>query len=423
MNATLKSTVRPRQGTGEGRRGGADGADGAAEKYRVMVVDDSSIIRGFISRYLEEDESLSVVATAANGLMALRNLPSARPDVVVLDIEMPEMDGMTALPKILEAAPDVRVVMASTLTRKNAEISMRAIQLGASDYVPKPESTREVHASLDFRRELVEKVKIYAAKRRRSLGLPLPGGRLPDSARPDGRAESRRSAYTVVRRGEAKAETSARPLRTTEDGDRRIVLRAASVARPELLAIGASTGGPQAVIALVQSIAGAVSGVPVVIVQHMPPTFTGILADHIGRASGLAVKEAEDGETAQRGRVYVAPGGYHMTVRREAGQSLLQINQDPPENFCRPAVDPLLRSLATGLGNRTLAVILTGMGHDGLRGARDLVGAGSTLLAQDEASSVVWGMPGAVATAGLCTAVEPLYALGARIRKLLGGAR
>jgi len=419
VNATLKTTV----GSRRGGAGDTPGPSGPAEKYRVMVVDDSSIIRGFISRYLEEDDAISVVATAANGNMALRNLTSARPDVVVLDIEMPEMDGMTALPKILETAPDVRVVMASTLTRKNAEVSMRAIQLGASDYVPKPESTREVHASLDFRRELVEKVKIYAAKRRRALGLPLPGGQLPESAQPAGRAEGRRPAYTVVGRNDTRGETASRPARAAEGGARQIVLRTASTARPELLAIGASTGGPQALIALMSSISSAVAGVPVVIVQHMPPTLTGILADHIARASGLAVREAKDGEPAERGHVYVAPGGYHMTILRDSGRNILRLDQEPPENFCRPAVDPLFRSLASGFGNRALAVILTGMGHDGLRGARDLVGAGSTLLAQDEESSVVWGMPGAVAMAGLCAAVEPLDTLGGCIRKLLGGGR
>ncbi|RMD87472.1 MAG: chemotaxis response regulator protein-glutamate methylesterase [Alphaproteobacteria bacterium] len=382
-----------------------------------MVVDDSAVIRGFLTRYLQADGSIKVVSTAANGIMALRNLAGADVEVVVLDIEMPEMDGMTALPKILEAEPDVQVVMASTLTRKNAEISLRALKLGAVDYVPKPESNREVNANIDFQRELVEKVKIYAAARRRAKGVPLPEGERAPGVQP--KPVSRRVSYTTTARRQpaapARHSTPSSPY-----GAKPIVLRQPSMLAPEILAIGSSTGGPQALLSLLTKLAPRIKNIPVLIVQHMPATFTAILADHLGRATGLPASEPEDGEVVRAGHIYVARGGYHMRVERDGGVTRIRLDQGPEENFCRPAVDPLFRSVAETYGGKALAVVLTGMGHDGLRGARDLVGAGGTLIAQDEASSVVWGMPGAVATAGLCAAVVPLHAMDDHIAKALG---
>ncbi|GAK33141.1 chemotaxis response regulator protein-glutamate methylesterase of group 2 operon [alpha proteobacterium Q-1] len=410
------------------------------DPFRVMVVDDSAVIRGFLVRYLEQDGAIKVVATASNGIMALRTMNTAKPEVVVLDIEMPEMDGMTALPKILEADPDVRVVMASTLTRKNAEISLRALQLGASDYVPKPETTRAVNANIDFRQELVEKVKVYGAARRRALRQEMPGGQTPggvpslrEGAATTAPVRARSSYQVVARRGDEPAsrpamarpgrgaEPSAGALRTLRVGEREITLRAPSKSRPEILVIGSSTGGPQALIQVFTGIKDAVKHLPVLVVQHMPATFTAILADHLGRASGLPSSEAKDGEKLLPGHIYVAPGNHHMTMRRGEAGIVLGLDQNEPENFCRPSVDPMFRSVAGLYGARTLAVILTGMGHDGLRGARDLVGTGATLIAQDEASSVVWGMPGAVATAGLCSAVTPLSEIPDIIIKSLRG--
>nr|WP_210432190.1 chemotaxis response regulator protein-glutamate methylesterase [Iodidimonas gelatinilytica] len=397
-----------------------------AAPFRVMVVDDSAVIRGFLTRYLEEDGTIKVVATASNGLMALRSLETAKPEVVVLDIEMPVMDGMTALPKILEADPQVKVVMASTLTRKNAEVSLRALQMGAADYVPKPETTRAVNANIDFRQELVEKVKVYAAARRRTRREDMPGGKVPGGV-PSLRegatkapAPRARANYTVVAR--RSEEAAPKPVRmAAPNGERQIVLRPPSKSKPDILVIGSSTGGPQALIKLIGGIKDAVKHTPILVVQHMPATFTSILADHLGRASSLPSSEAQDGEPLLPGHIYVAPGDYHMTVRREGARTVLALDQNPQENFCRPAVDPMFRSVAGIYGARALAVVLTGMGHDGLRGARDLVGSGATLVAQDEASSVVWGMPGAVATAGLCSAVVPLSDMAGVIVKSLGG--
>jgi len=388
-----------------------------------MVVDDSAVIRGFLTRYLEAESTIKVVATAANGAMALRNLSHARPDVVVLDIEMPEMDGLTALPKILEAAPDVRVVMASTLTHKNAEVSLRCMRMGAADYVPKPASNQDVNTNLDFRRELVEKVKVYAAARRNTRGLALPGGRLPASAQPSPAAPGEQRDRGYERYERAQSRDTAATVRPLNDRGRDIVLRAPSSSRPDILAVAASTGGPQALIDFFSQARGFVERLPVIVVQHMPATFTAILADHLARSSGLDCVEATDGTRPKAGHVYIAPGGYHLTVRRDGAAVALVLDQNEPENFCRPAVDPLFRSLAEVYGARTLAVMLTGMGHDGLRGARTLVQAGATLLAQDEASSVVWGMPGAVATAGLCAAVVPLSDMPRTVGKFLGTGR
>ena len=407
--------------------------------YRVMVVDDSAVIRGFLSRYLEEDADIDVVTTAGNGAVALRQLDSHDIEVVVLDIEMPVMDGMKALPQMLEKYPDLQVVMASTLTLKNAEISLRALQLGAVDYVPKPETNRSVNSNVDFRRELVEKVKAWAGRRRTKKGERQPkstasGTRRTDVsfARPGSASNDRTAGFVTAKRTATTATpVRAKVARSADNTVREpaafgvktdITLRKGSIRKPSVLAIGSSTGGPQALMRFFAGFAQAPS-VPIIITQHMPSNFTAILATHLGQATGWPSKEGDDGEVLKAGHIYVAPGGKHMIVEQDGGALRLQLNEDPPENFCRPAVDPLFRSLAKTTGERTLAVVLTGMGHDGLKGARDLTRVGATVLAQDEESSVVWGMPGAVATAGLCTEVLPIDDLGKKTAtRLQGGA-
>lgn len=409
--------------------------------YRVMVVDDSAIIRGFLSRYLNEDPSVDVVTTANNGLVALRQLEKHDIEVVVLDIEMPEMDGMTALPKLIEQKPDVQVVMASTLTLKNAEVSLRALQLGAVDYVPKPETTRSVHANVDFRRELVEKVKAWAGRRRTKKGEDQPvdtSGNAtkrsgPSFTRPTrpGAAGERASGFVSApsrstrtapgfTRSAARAETPEPGQPAAFGSDAKIVLRKGTYRKPGILAIGSSTGGPQALMKFFKTFKKA-PDVPVVITQHMPANFTAILATHLGQATGWPSKEGADGDLLEAGHIYVAPGGKHMVIAVEDGVYKVRLNDDPPENFCKPAVDPLYRSIASTYGERALAVVLTGMGHDGLKGAREMTRHNANVLAQDEATSVVWGMPGAVATAGLCTEVLPLEELGTTVAKRLQG--
>ena len=394
--------------------------------YRVMVVDDSAIIRGFLCRYLSEDPNIDVVTTANNGLVALKQLDMHDIEVVVLDIEMPEMDGLTALPKMMNKQPDLQVVMASTLTRKNAEVSLRSLQMGAVDYVPKPETARSVNANIDFRRELVEKVKAWASRRRTKLnrndaqsGKPvdIPGFTKPARpTAPAGFVSASRPKPTVVHAKSFVTPTVEVKQNTAATHS----LRRGSARRAEVLLVGSSTGGPQA---LMKFFAGFPKRpeVPVLITQHMPATFTAILADHLQQATGWDSCEAKDGMKVEAGNLYVAPGGKHMEIRKEDGILCVRLTDDPPENFCRPAVDPLFRSAATIFGERILAVILTGMGHDGLKGAREITKKGATLLAQDEASSVVWGMPGAVATAGLCTEILPITELGLAASKRLQG--
>jgi two-component system chemotaxis response regulator CheB len=406
-------------------------AAGAAsgKPYRVMVVDDSAIIRGFLCRYLSEDPEIDVVTTANNGKVALRQLELHDIEAVVLDIEMPEMDGMTALPLIIKQKPGIQVVMASTLTLKNAEISLRAMQMGAVDYVPKPETARSVNASIDFRRELVEKVKAWAARSRKKRGEPIPGASAeakPANTAGFVRPERKATGFVSAARPSAVSVSAPRATgaaNTEKDVSPKsnIQLRQGSKIRPKALAIGSSTGGPQALLKFFEAFTKK-PDVPIFITQHMPATFTSILATHLAQATGWVAQEGKDGDDVRPGEIYIAPGGKHMEIVKKDGKYVIRLTDDPPENFCRPAVDPMFRSLVKVYGDAILAVILTGMGHDGLKGSRELTKVGGTVLAQDEASSVVWGMPGAVATAGLCTEVLPLDEIGtATIKRLQGG--
>ncbi len=353
---------------------------------RVMVVEDSAVIRGQIVRALDADPAIEVVASARNGEIAVAEIAKTEIDVVVLDIEMPVMDGMTALPLLLRARPGVKVVMASTLTRVNAQVSLQALSKGASDYIAKPTSSGALISANDFKRELVEKVKALAGntKRRGRQAAAVPEA-------------GKRSLY-----------------------QKPVTLRAPGRSRPDILAIGSSTGGPQALLKLLGTLKTSVK-IPIMITQHMPATFTTILAEHISRASGLLAAEGVDGETVESGRVYVAPGDFHMRVEQKGANRVIRLGQEEKENFCRPAVDPMLRSIVAVYGANTLAVILTGMGHDGRDGCAEVVKRGGTVVAQDEQSSVVWGMPGAVATTGLCSAVLPLDDLAPHVSKILQG--
>ena len=366
-----------------------------SDPFRVMVVDDSAVIRGLLKRALEADPAVSVVALVSNGQHALSTLARQDIEVIVLDIEMPVMDGMTALPLLLDARPGVQVVMASTLTRKNAEISLRAMTMGAADYVTKPSSTSEIHSADSFKHELVEKIKALAAAGR--------NGRRKIIARPVQKPTS----------------DSALPRKTgVAYAPANIKLRPAARQMPDVIAIGSSTGGPQALFEVLGHLGTDIKQ-PILITQHMPATFTALLAEHITKTSKIPASEAKDGETILPGHIYVAPGGHHMVVERGKTGNHIRLNTDPPENFCRPAVDPMLRSMAKIYGSRLLVVILTGMGADGQKGGAVATEAGGTVIAQDEATSVVWGMPGAVATAGLCSAVLPLPEIAPYIRKFV----
>ncbi|MBL4801353.1 MAG: chemotaxis response regulator protein-glutamate methylesterase [Emcibacter sp.] len=364
-------------------------------QYRVMVVDDSAVIRGLMSRWLSEDPSIQIVGTAGNGEIALNSMARYDPEIIILDIEMPVMDGLTALPKFFEIDPKVKVIMASTLTGRNAEISMRALSMGASDYVSKPTSNREIASSMGFQEELISKViSIAAASRLRNGG------------------EVYKGKVSLVDKQFTQTLTN-----TGQINKRKFLSGKSSV-----LAIGSSTGGPQALLSVLKDM-GSVD-VPIVITQHMPATFTKILAKHLSQSTNLECKEAEEGDELENGKVYLAPGDYHMTIVERAGKKVVSLNQGEPENFCRPSVEPMFRSLMEVYGSEIFAVMLTGMGHDGLEASRKLVEMGGKLIAQDEETSIVWGMPGAVSNAGLCSGVYPLNQIGTIIKeKLMGLAK
>lgn len=375
----------------------------ASAPYRVLLVDDSAVVRGLIARSLKRDPMIEIVATAGDGERGLSMLRQNDVEVVVLDIEMPRMDGLTALPLMLKEDPRLQVIMASTLTLRNADISLRALSLGAKDYIPKPTSSGALTAAESFHRELVDKVKALGANRRRMA--PRSSATVAPQPAPSARP-------AIARPAPSAASPEAPPFRLRPAPTRAF--------RPDVLAVGSSTGGPQALFSLVKAL-GRNLEIPVLVTQHMPPTFTTILAEHLARASGWPAAEAKDGDRIQSGRIYVAPGDFHMLVERSAAGRVTRLAQTPPENFCRPSVDPMLRSLATAFDGRVLAVILTGMGHDGRDGARTIVAAGGQVIAQDEATSVVWGMPGAVAQAGLCRAVLPLDQIGPMVLRVATG--
>jgi two-component system chemotaxis response regulator CheB len=372
----------------------------SGRRIRVMIVDDAIVVRGLFSRWVGAEPELEVVASLRTGREAVTQIERADPDVVVLDIDMPELDGIAALPLLLAKKPDLIVIMASTLTRRNAEISLRALSLGATDYIPKPTSNQEVAGSVSFRRELIEKVKTLGLRSKRL------------------RASAVRAAPLLP----AKASPPLQPRHPSQDHPP-LSLRPMPAIAPRVLLIGSSTGGPQALNTIIGNIASVIERVPVLITQHMPPTFTAILAEHLARVGKCPVHEAKHGEDINAGTIYIAPGGKHMTVARRDGTAVISIEDGPLVNFCKPAVDPLFASAATVFGSKAMALVLTGMGSDGLNGGNAIVAAGGFVIAQDEATSVVWGMPGQVAMAGLCSAVLPINEIAPRLTRLFAGER
>ena len=370
----------------------------------MMVVDDSVVIRGLISRWIGAEPDMMVAASLRTGLEAVQQLERINPDVAVLDIEMPELDGISALPRMLAKKRDLIVIMASTLTRRNAEISFKALSLGASDYIPKPETTREPAAADIFHHDLIQKIRAFGAKVRRAKSPAASPSLVPSLPH----AEKPREAQPLPR------PVTAQPA---------IMRRAFSSHAPRALLIGSSTGGPQALMTLVTELGPVIDRFPVLITQHMPPTFTTILAEHLARSSRRPAHEAIDGETIKPGQIYLAPGGRHMRVARHGAETSIALDDGPPVNFCKPAVDPLFTSAIEIWQGGTLAVILTGMGSDGMRGGKDIVAAGGSVIAQDEASSVVWGMPGAAANAGICAAILPLNQIAPKLVRLFAGDR
>jgi two-component system chemotaxis response regulator CheB len=365
-----------------------------------MVVDDSVVIRGLISRWVDAEPDMEVAASLRTGLDAVNQLDRIKPDVAVLDIEMPELDGISALPQLLAKKRDLIVIMASTLTRRNAEISFKALALGASDYIPKPESTREIAAAEIFRHDLIQKIRTLGAKVRRAapvVASPALAPSLPAD----------------------RAAALARPAVPPPA----LLRRAFGLQAPRVLVIGSSTGGPQALLTLVTGLGPVIDRYPVLITQHMPPTFTTILAEHLARSSRHPAHEAVDGEPVRAGQIYLAPGGRHMRVVRHGVEAAIALDDGPPVNFCKPAVDPLFTSAIDVWQGGVLAAILTGMGSDGMRGGKEIVAAGGSVIAQDEATSVVWGMPGAAVNAGICAAILPLNQIAPKVIRVFAGDR
>ncbi|MBU7584238.1 MAG: chemotaxis response regulator protein-glutamate methylesterase [Nostoc sp. TH1S01] len=333
-------------------------------KIRVLVVDDAVLVRSRVSKILSSDPQLEVVGVAANGRIALGKIPQVNPDVVLLDVEMPDMNGLETLAALRPIYPHLPVIMFSTSTYSGAAATLEALSLGASDYATKPSNLGSVEAANEhIRQELIPKIKLFGA------GIPIFSSASKVSA---------------------------------------VVLPIPSKTAPvEVVAIGVSTGGPNALATLLSDVPADFS-VPILIVQHMPPMFTKLLAERLSSKCQIPVREAIDGVELAAGHVWLAPGDFHLIVQREENKVRLAVHQAPPENSCRPSVDVLLRSVAQVYGASAIAVILTGMGQDGLHGCQCIREAGGQVLAQDEASSVVWGMPGFVVNAGLANRVVPL---------------
>jgi two-component system chemotaxis response regulator CheB len=358
------------------------------ERIRVLVVDDSVVIRHLVTHALEHDPALEVVGVAANGSIALQRIPQFNPDVLTLDIEMPEMDGLETLRRVRREYPQQRVIMFSTLTERGAAVTLEALTLGADDYVSKASNEGSLDRSMArLREELIPKIKQFFC--------------MPAQTRSAEPPEPRKS--------------SALPL----VGPRSPFPQSGKV-RPRVVVVGVSTGGPNALGAILPQLPSDFP-LPVLVVQHMPPLFTRLLAERLDSTCRLSVGEAIDGQPVKPGKILIAPGDYHLKVANTGGGVGVLLDQSPPLNSCRPAVDALFGSVAEVYGGAAIGVILTGMGQDGLRGSEILKAHGASILAQDEASSVVWGMPGAVVNAGLADRVLPLDQVVAEVIHVAGG--
>lgn len=345
---------------------------------KVLLVDDSASIRRLLTKAVSEQDDMEVCGAVEDGVHAIQAYRDFQPDIVIMDVEMPEMDGVTALREILDYDPRARVIMCSALTAAGGETTMRALESGAIDCLLKPSGDSIATGPEAFYKALVDKIRA-GARRKKPIVADVTASS-PDNA-------------------PAQDNLILRPIPPVFH-------------KARLLAIGSSTGGVQALLTVLEGLGTSSPGLPIVITQHMPAGFTKTLATHIQDRTGLCAMEAEEGMRLENNTVYIAPGGFHLEIRRRDGELYAHLSDAPPENFCRPAVDVMLRSLLAAEVRQMMIVILTGMGSDGMLGAEQAVEQGHLLIAQDEESSIVWGMPGAVATAGLCHAVLPLDRIG-----------
>jgi two-component system chemotaxis response regulator CheB len=357
------------------------------ERIRVMVVDDSVVIRRLVTQALERDPILQVVGTASNGAIGLQRISQFNPDVITLDIEMPDMDGLEMLRRVRREYPRLRVIMFSTLTERGAAKTLEALTLGADDYVAKVSNEGSLDRSLArLREEMIPKIKQFF--------------RLPEQSQ-------------VVAKPIHAHTTTVQPSRPGAQ-----ILKSAKL-RPQVVAIGVSTGGPTALGKIMPEFP-AEFPLPILIVQHMPPLFTRLLAERLNAICQLPVREAAQDDLVEPGRILIAPGDFHMKLASNGSGVNVFLDQSPRQNSCRPAVDALFTSTGELYGGAVLAVILTGMGQDGLHGVEILRAQGASVIAQDEASSVVWGMPGAVVNAGLADSVLPLDKVVPEILRITG---
>jgi two-component system chemotaxis response regulator CheB len=345
---------------------------------RVLIVDDSVVVRQVVADALRGDPELEVVGAAPNGRVALEKIPQLKPDVMTLDLEMPEMDGLTTLTELRKHHPKLPVVVFSTLTERGAKATLDALSRGASDYVCKPSGQKSVQNTMErIRAELIPKIHALYARGR------------PAAARP-------------------MAAAAAKPMPT----------QTAPTSPVQLIVIGVSTGGPGALAEVVPRLPPGLR-VPVLIVQHMPPVFTRVLAERLASTSPLKVREAAHQDRIGPGMVYIAPGDFHMRIAGSPREAWLTLDQSTHQNGCRPAADALFHSAAQIYGSNVLAIVMTGLGKDGTKGATEIRRAGGTVWAQDEASSTVWGMPGSVVEAGLAQRVLPLANIARAIADVL----
>lgn len=390
---------------------------------RILVADDSSVTRRIVTEAISAEQDLEIVGAATDGNEAVAFFKAQSPDVVMLDVDMPNMNGIGALKAIRALNESVPIIMFSTLTVKGGEATLDALSAGATDYAAKPTGVGHLDKAIQYlRSEVIPKLRTWGKRykdrhdkksaaptitRETTFTVqPTPAAPAP----PAGAALRGSSSFTIN-----TSKVPAAPAISPAPGRR----RAGAVS---VLAIGSSTGGPNALAELIGLLPGDL-GVPVVIVQHMPPVFTQLLAERLDRGSRLKVREGLDGAPLKANEVWIAPGDYHMTVSREGTETLIRTNQLPPENSCRPAVDVLFRSVANVYGNQALAAVLTGMGRDGTAGCQVLQKCGATIYAQDEASSVVWGMPRSVAEAGLADSVLNLKDMAAAIVTRIRGSQ
>ncbi|MEG4800723.1 chemotaxis response regulator protein-glutamate methylesterase [Microcoleus sp. ARI1-B5] len=357
-------------------------------RIKILIVDDSVVVRRLLSNVLDGDAALEVVGTAPNGKIALAKISQVNPDLIVLDVEMPEMDGLETLAAIRKLDGNIPVIMFSALTELGAVATLNALALGATDYVTKPHNMKSKEAALEhIREQLIPKIKAFCT-----------GGKRPNLG----------NIAVPQKQNVATTQSPSQP---------RLISSNSAVnfkSKVEIVAVGVSTGGPNALEIILQDLP-ANFPVPIVIVQHMPPVFTKRLADRLTEKCKIRVEEAVTGGIVEPGRAWIAPGDYHMVLEKQGFGARIRTHQEARENSCRPAVDVLFRSAAKIYGAGVLGVVLTGMGQDGLLGCQNIREAGGKIIVQDEASSVVWGMPGSVVNSGFADRVVSLQDMAAEI--------